>query len=103
MTTGAVNDRAGKGSPDAGKARAMLNAFASVGVRSYDVTITDIEGEKVHFQLNRRGDELARTIAKALDAATELQQNFIIRPRLTGPALIQLDDLDSVKADRVKP
>src|SRR5271170_4227589 len=98
MTTEALNDRAvGQGSPNTGKARAMLNAFASVGVRSYDVTITDIEGEKVHFQLNRRGDELARSIGKALDAATELQQNFIIRPRATGPKLIQLDDLDKAK------
>jgi len=102
MTTG--NDHgAWKGSPDATKARAMLNAFASVGVRSYDVTITDIDGEKVHFQLNRRGDELARAIGRSLEAAIALKQNYIIRPRSTGPALIQLDDLDSAKAARVAP
>lgn len=79
----------------------MLNAFASVGVRSYDVTITDVEGEKVHFQLNRRGDELARAIGRSLEAATVLKQNYIIRPRSPSPLLIQLDDLDSTKTARV--
>jgi hypothetical protein len=34
-----------------GKAGAMLAAFASIGARSFDVTITDIQGERVSFQI----------------------------------------------------
>jgi hypothetical protein len=103
MTTG-DDHRAGKGSPDAAKARAMLNAFASVGVRFYDVTVTDIDSvHKVSFQSSRPGDEIAPTIGKVLEAATELQHNCIIRPRSAGPMLVQLDDLDTTKAGRVSP
>ena len=86
--------------PDPEKARAMLAAFSSVGVHSFDVTMTDIEGKKTGFQASRSSDEIAHAINRALDAATKLQQNYIIRPRSTSLTLIQLDDLDSVKAER---
>ena len=79
----------------AGKARAMLATFASVGVRSFDVTLTNIEGEKTGFQINRPIDVISRSIGKAIDAAIELRQNYIIRPRTNSVTLIQLDDLDS--------
>ena len=49
--------------------RAMLAAFASVGVRSFDVTQTNIEGEKTGLQPNRPIDELSRAIGKNLAAA----------------------------------
>ena len=39
MSTGETESRAGK-------AHAMLAAFSSVGVHSFDVTMTDIEGRK---------------------------------------------------------
>lgn len=84
-----------------GKALAMLTAFSSVGVRSFDVTFTDIEGEKTGFQVNRPIETLRRSIGKALYAAIELKQNYIIRPRANSVTLIQLDDLDSAKAVRV--
>jgi hypothetical protein len=84
-----------------GKALAMLTAFASVGVRSFDVTLTDIEGEKTGFQINRPIETLRRSIGKAIDTAIVDRQNYIIRPRSDSPKLIQLDDLDSAKADRV--
>ena len=86
--------------PDPEKARAMLAAFSSVSVNSFDVTMTDIEGKKTGFQASRSSDEIARAINGALDAATKLQQNYIIRPRSTSLMLIQLDDLDSGKAER---
>jgi hypothetical protein len=79
----------------------MLTAFSSVGVRFFDVTITDIEGEKTGFQISRPVEHLRRTIGKAIGAAIELRQNYIIRPRANSVTLIQLDDLDSTKAERV--
>lgn len=89
--------------PDTGQAQAMLAAFASVGARAFDVTFTDVQGEKTGFQSNRPLDELRRTIGKSLDASTALKQNFIIRPRSTRARFVQLDDLDRAKADRVSP
>jgi hypothetical protein len=79
----------------------MLAAFSSVGVHSFDVTMTDIEGEKTGFQINRPIEALRRSIGKAIGAAIELRQNYIIRPRTNSVTLIQLDDLDSAKAERV--
>ena len=84
-------------------ALAMLDTFASVGVRSFDVTLTDIEGKKQRYEPNRNLDELRRTIGRRLEGAEGLRLNFIIRPRPTGLALIQLDDLDQAKADRLAP
>jgi RepB DNA-primase from phage plasmid len=94
MITGATDSREGK-------ALAMLTAFFSVGVRSFDVTFTDIEGEKTGFQINRPIEILRRSIGKAIGAAIDLRQNYIIRPRSNSVTLIQLDDLDSAKAERV--
>lgn len=88
--------------PDPAAAREMLEAFASVGVRAFDVTLTDVDGGKVAFQINRSVDELARSIGKRLDAATAAKQNFIIRPR-PDAKLIQLDDLDRATAAKVAP
>ena len=84
-----------------GKALAMLSAFSSVGVHSFDVTLTDIEGEKTGFQINRPIETLRRSIGNAIGAAIGDRQNYIIRPRANSVTLIQLDDLDSAKAERV--
>jgi hypothetical protein len=89
--------------PDAKQALAMFSAFESVGVRSFEVTFTDIEGEKTVYQPYRSLEDLRRTITKALHAASEVQQNFIVRPRLKQPQLIQLDDLDAAKVERIAP
>jgi hypothetical protein len=95
----------GAGEPDTSKALAMLSAFASVGVRVFDVTVTDIEGEKVerNFRAKRSVDELRRTIRSTLQEATCDRHNVIIRPRSTTASVIQLDDLDTEKAERIAP
>jgi hypothetical protein len=85
------------------QALAMFALFASVGVRSYDVTFTDIEDEKIRFHVNRSVDELWHTIDKALHAAIKAKENYIIRPRFKAPQIIQLDDLDAAKAERIAP
>jgi hypothetical protein len=85
------------------QALAMFAAFESVGVRSFDVTFTNIEGEKIRYQVNRSVDELRRMIDKALRAAIEAKENYIIRPRFKEPQIIQLDDLDAAKTERLAP
>lgn len=81
----------------------MLEIFASVGASSFDVTLTDLAGEKTGFQSNRSRGELRHSMRRRLEAADRLRGNFIVRPRSTGAKLIQLDDLDQAKAERVAP
>jgi hypothetical protein len=81
----------------------MLDAFASVGVRAFDVTMTDIKGDKIPrgFQANRGVDPLRASIGQQIERATRAQENFIIRPRSTTAALIQLDDLPTEAAAQI--
>jgi RepB DNA-primase from phage plasmid len=82
------------------EARAMIEAFASVGATRFDVTWTNAAGDK---ELFRRGVSLAdlrRTVIAMLDIAPAHQRNVIVRPRGPGVTFIQLDDL---KADQLPP
>ena len=82
------------------EARAMIEAFASVGATRFDVTWTNSAGEK---ELFRRGVSLAdlhRTVPAMLDIAPAHQRNIIVRPHGPGVTFIQLDDL---KADQLPP
>jgi hypothetical protein len=83
----------------------MIGAFASVGVKAFDVSITDLAGEKVSggFKPSRGVDELRRTIGRTLQDGARDHHNVIIRPRSTTTKLIQLDDLDTGKAERIAP
>src|SRR5579872_5233023 len=85
------------------RALGMLDSFAGVGTKTVDITLTDIEGKKVlgGYRSNISIDALRRIIAARLQHATTKQQNFIIRPRATGAALIQLDDLAEPAAQRI--
>jgi hypothetical protein len=98
------NSRAGETSIS--QALAMLEAFASVGVTAFDVTLTDIKGEKIPrgFQANRTLDQLRRSIGPLLESATRARENLILRPRTpAGATLIQLDDLAAEAAARIGP
>ncbi len=80
----------------------MLDAFASVGATRFDVTWTNIAGEK---QLYRGGvvmDELRRSMPQALTRAIERQRNLIIRPH-APPVFLQLDDMSDEALRRVEP
>jgi hypothetical protein len=81
----------------------MLDAFASVGAKRFDLTFTDAAGEKISFHGNRPLDQLRSAIADTLDRAAERQHNVIVRPRSAGAALIQLDDLSEEAAERLRP
>lgn len=76
----------------------MLVIFASVGAKHLDLTLTDIAGNKVGFRSNRSLDQLRVALPQILDEAARQQHNVIVRPRSSGPALIQLDDLDDAEA-----
>jgi hypothetical protein len=78
----------------------MLDIFASVGARIFDLSITDLTGKPVKGQ-QRPGkslDEMRRTIGRVLQDGERNRHNVIIRPRSTTTLLIQLDDFDDAKA-----
>lgn len=91
------------GKHDTGAALRMLEIFGSVGATAFDVTLTDLAGQKTGYQPNRSLAELRRTIGARLDTATRLKTNFIIRPRSTTTTLIQLDDIDGARAEQLAP
>lgn len=83
-----------------GKARAMLDAFASVGAKVFDLSITDLAGKPVKGlqRPDRSLDDMRRTIGRVLQDAEQNRHNVIIRPRSTTALLIQLDDFSDEKA-----
>jgi RepB DNA-primase from phage plasmid len=89
------------GTIEAQAALAMLEASASVGATTFDVTLLDIEGREQGFQRNRSLEELRHSIRRRLEAATERQHSIVIRPRLTAASLIQLDGFTAEKAARL--
>lgn len=90
---------------DTRQALEMLDAFASVGVKAFDLTMTNIRGEKIPrgFQANRGVDQLRRVIGQLLESAARAKENVIIRPRSTAASIIQLDDLDAGSVERITP
>jgi hypothetical protein len=86
-----------------GQALATLDAFASVGVTAFDVTLTSVEGEPRGFRPNRTFDDPRCNIGKMMQDAERDQQNVILRPRCKTAALIQLDDLSSETAAKLAP
>jgi hypothetical protein len=98
-----MNERGGD--TPTGKALAMLSAFASVGARIFDLTLTDLAGASVKG-LQRHGrslEDMRRTIGRVLYDAERSQHNVIIRPRSATALLIQLDDFTAEKAAQVEP
>ena len=84
----------------------LLNAFASVGVKAFDVTLTDLQGKKLPqgFYGNRSVHQLRHLIRPMLSDATAHQHNVILRPRPpAGTELVQLDDLAEPEIDRLGP
>ena len=87
-----------------GKALAMLDAFASVGVRAFNKTMMNIGGRNGEgFRGNRSIEEVRRTIAAIFRNRRTQQHNIIIRPLQRSPWLIQLDDLDITNRPRITP
>jgi hypothetical protein len=85
------------------EARAMLDAFASVGATHFDVTWTNRAGDKERFRGGVSLGDLRRTLPAMLDAAPARQRNVIVRPRGDGVTFIQLDDLKAPALARLAP
>jgi RepB DNA-primase from phage plasmid len=84
-------------------AQAMLDAFASVGATSFDVTRTTSAGDKDSFQRGVSLADLAHTLPGMIDAATATQRNVIVRPHSRSVSFIQLDDLTADRLPRIAP
>lgn len=84
------------------EAKQMIRAFASVGAKKFDITWTDIGGEKVNFRRGVRADTLENSIGSHVETAIVERQNIIVRPHTEGVSLVQLDDLNVNGIDRLR-
>jgi hypothetical protein len=81
----------------------MLNCFASVGARRFDVTGTTRSGEKDWFRGNVPLAELTRTLPAMLKSAISSERNVIVRPHGPGITFLQLDDLAADRLPAIAP
>jgi hypothetical protein len=79
----------------------MLDAFASVGARSFDVTFLDIDGTKRGFRAQQSLAQLRNSLPKLLPGLAERGNSLVVRPHAEDITLIQLDDLDIAALERV--
>jgi hypothetical protein len=98
-----LNDTAGEA--DTERALAMLNIFAGIGVRLFDLSITDINNNEVAGKQRPRSsiEEIRRSIGATLQDARRNRENVIIRPRGGRALLIQLDDFTEEKVAQIEP
>jgi hypothetical protein len=82
----------------------LLDAFKKTGAKTFDLTITARNGEKVRFRRQLPPDQLRRMMPDLLKSSAKLEHNVIVRPR-TAPGIehIQLDDLTAQALERVRP
>ena len=88
------------------QALALLQAFASVGVKSFALTLTNIEGQKLPqgSYSHCSPEQLKHMLRPMLKVATAQQHNVIIRPGQSERAeLVQLDDLAEPELRRLGP
>lgn len=82
-------------------AMAMLDLFASVGAKTFDVTWTTCAGAKDGFRRGMSFAELRRKLPVMLETAVASQRNIIVRPHGRGVTFIQLDDLKAEQLPRL--
>jgi len=80
----------------------MLDLFASLGVHTFDLTHTDIDGQKRGFRRAVGLEALRRGMPGLLDAAIQRRHNLIVRPRCATVELVQLDDLSGTMLERLQ-
>lgn len=86
-----------------GQALEMLDLFASVGVEFFDITHTNIDGQKRGFRPKQSLAQTRGSMPILLENAPARFNNVIIRPhRPPAVLLIQLDDLNAETLERVK-
>lgn len=88
----------------AAQALEMLDVFASVGVRFFDITHTNIEGEKRGFRPRQSLETAKTSMPYLVDSAARRRNNVIVRPHHPRSVLlIQLDDLSETALAKVAP
>jgi len=88
----------------AGAALDMLEVFGSVGVQFFDITHTNLAGEKRGFRPKQSLETAKTSMPHLVDSAARRQNNVIIRPHHPRPVLlIQLDDLSEEALAKVSP
>lgn len=96
--------RTERGMADAVKeAFRMIDAFASVGATSFDLTHIDIDGEKRGFRPRQSVVQVKNSLPILMQNAPARRNNIIVRPYGDNITLVQLDDLDEAKLGRVNP
>lgn len=82
----------------------MLDAFASVGVKRFAVTQTNLQQEKINpYWPGVNVGGMRMLLMDAVPRAWASSQNVILRPHPSpSGAVAQLDDLDLPKLDRVR-
>jgi len=82
------------------EALAMVEAFESVGVTLFGVTLTDRDQEPVKYKADRSSVRLREALAAGyLFVCEARQQNLIVRPKPNGARLVQLDDVSRERAE----
>jgi len=79
----------------------MLDTFASVGARHFDLTFTSIDGEKRGFRPSQPLAQIKNSMPKLFPGAAQRQNNIIVRPLSDKVHFVQLDDLDAAGLGRV--
>jgi RepB DNA-primase from phage plasmid len=95
-----------RGAADREPALELLQAFASVGVQAFAVTLTNLKGQKLPqgYYSPRSLDQWRHRLGPMLQAARVHQHNVIVRPgKSAGVELIQLDDLAESALARLDP
>jgi hypothetical protein len=80
----------------------MLDTFASLSVNAFDVTRTDVDGQKREFRPAVDLQTLRHGMPDLLKTAIQQQHNVIVRPKHARLGLIQLDDLSADMVERLK-
>lgn len=80
----------------------MLDLFASLGIRTFDVTRTDTDGHQRGFGPAQGLEALRCWMPSLLSSATHWQHNLIVRPKRSTATLVQLDDLRGTMLERVR-
>jgi len=80
----------------------MLDVFDSLGVHSYDLTRTDMDGYPRGYGGAQSSEALRRWMPGLMRSANEYRHNLIVRPRGGSVELVQLDDLGGDGLERVR-
>ncbi len=83
----------------------LLDVFTRAGAKTFDLTLTALNGEKVSFRRELTFDRFRQMMPALLERSALQQRNVIVRPQCSNSSLVlvQLDDLTAEALDRVKP